>query len=267
MAGQDAQASTAYERAPEDFENARCRGLLGRGDGSDLHLTVPWYPCARRYSRRELLADATLHFSGSLFSALAAPALLWRSAAMGDEAAKSAGLAVYCVGLCAVLNFSSLFTCLAWKEPWFPYLQFLDMVGINLMIAGSYTPYCLQSQCLVMLCVVWVLAFFGIAWQVANFGIPAAKRYKVDVWIFLLMGWLVVGFGTEVCQYISPHAVKLSIAFGIIYSVGAGFNVLERLEFHKSIWHAAVLVATMITYHVCYYEFAGGLALGTRYEQ
>jgi len=236
------------------------KGLLSDSDANEY---VPWYPCARKYSRRELMADALVLVCGSLFSAVAVPALLVRSVASGNEPLKQVGLAVYCLGLAAMLNFSAAFNRFCWCERWFPVLQLCDMVGIYLMVAGCYTPACFQSHCLVLFGTVWSLAATGVFWQVFNFGVPSAKRYPVDIILFLVMGWVVVIFRHQVSPYVSDWAVHHVLAFGVIFTVGAGFNSWESLRYHKAIWHMCVLVATILTYLVAYREFAEGLPLGT----
>lgn len=244
-----------------DINHAELKGLLTNSHGNDC---IPWYPCARKYSQRELLADAVVLALGSIFSILATPLLLWHAMMHGGEALKQVGLGVYCMGLCSMLNCSLMFNRYCWREDWFSHLQFFDMVGIYFMVAGCYTPACFQSYCFLLFATTWSLAAVGVLWQGCNFGVPSAKRYPVDITLFLIMGWVIVVFRHQVTPYVSSWAGRHVLSFGIIFTIGAGFNMWESLEFHKAIWHVCVLVGTILTYIVAYREFADGLPLGTK---
>jgi len=221
-----------------------------------------WYPMARKYSRRELVADYMVLVTGSLFAFVASIMLLWRSIVSGDEGRKIVGLAVYCFGLLSTMNASLAFNRLVWKDGWFPILLFGDTVSINLMIAGCYTPICLQAGCISMLCTTWCLAFVGIVVQLIYYGVPPAQRYPFDGLLFALMGWVIVPFWGHISPYLSHWAKHLIVTFGLIYTIGAVINRWESLEFHKSIWHICVVVASFIYFMIVFQDFAGGPMLG-----
>merc|ERR1719231_2140108 len=162
------------------------------------------------------------------------------------------------------MTFSLLFNTLAWNERWFPLVQALDMAGIYLMIAGTYTPVVVQSECWTLLIIVWSLVFAGLLWQLVSFGVPIKHRAcRLDIALFLLMGWSLIPFFGRVTSYLSAWSCKIIVTLGIIYTVGAYFNSWQELHYHKPIWHSAVLVATSLTYVVAYCEIAGGPPIGT----
>jgi hemolysin III len=47
----------------------------------------------------------------------------------------------------------------------------------------------------------------------------------------------------------------LLMAGGIVYSAGIVFYVIERIPYHKAIWHAAVLVAAVLQFSAIALEF------------
>lgn len=237
--------------------------VLTANDGDFLQ----WYPEGRKYSKQELLADATVNTIGVVLSFIGAPILIWHSRRKGDEALKTEALCVYCLGLCCMTTFSLLFNSLAWNERWFPLLQALDMAGIYMMIAGTYTPVVIQSECWTLLIIVWSLVAAGLLWQVLNYGVPIKHRaYPLDIVLFMLIGWSLLPFYGRVTAYLSSWSCWVIVTLGVIYTVGACFNAWQELPYHKAIWHSAVLVATSLTYVIAYVEIAGGLTIGTEWE-
>jgi hemolysin III len=77
----------------------------------------------------------------------------------------------------------------------------------------------------------------------------APDRLKLAaVALALAMGWAgLVGGGALFAVLSTPVIVLITIG-GILYTVGVGFCLLERLPFHYTIWHACVLVASAVFY-------------------
>lgn len=223
---------------------------------------IPWYPEVRRYSRRELFADHVVLLAGSCFSAVGAPMLMWKSIQAHDEPHKQAALLAYSVGLCTMLNASLAFNRGAWSRSWFNFLLFADKLGINLMVAGCYSPICLQSGCIHLLVIEWTLAVVGVMWQWCQYGVPMRQRPPVDYFLFLGMGWAIVPYWDQVTMHLSLKARHYIVTFGLTYTLGTIFNRWESLEFHKFFWHACVLGATALTYWVAFFEVAAGHKLG-----
>eukprot|EP00927_Polykrikos_kofoidii_P019716 TRINITY_DN19239_c0_g1_i1.p1 TRINITY_DN19239_c0_g1~~TRINITY_DN19239_c0_g1_i1.p1 ORF type:complete len:256 (+),score=15.90 TRINITY_DN19239_c0_g1_i1:216-983(+) len=200
-----------------EARNVGCMVLDGSGPDC-----VDWYPNARKYRRSEILADALVLLVGCCFSVVASPLLVHKSVSRGDEDLKIAGLAVYVICMSAMLNLSFLFNTLAWNEKLFSTLQFLDMCGIYLMFAGTYTPLCLQSNCMLLLKIQWSLVFVGVAWQVWNFGVPDRLRYPVDLFILLPMCWSVMCFRDDVFPYLSTWGVQVVVGSLILVTMSEG---------------------------------------------
>lgn len=223
---------------------------------------IPWYPEARKYSTQEILLDTIVNAVGVAASALGAAFLLWRSLSSGDEWQKTMGLGVYSFGIMGMMNASFCFNRYPWREDWFDLLFFMDTSAINIMIASCYTPMAIQARCFKLLTTVWCLALFGIFWQCVQFGIHHKKRYKVELVLFLTMGWLIVAFRHDITPYFHPWCSHVAICFGVLYSGGAIINAWEALPYHKPIWHLCVLIATTLTYTVAYIEIAAGVPMG-----
>jgi hemolysin III len=116
-----------------------------------------------------------------------------------------------------------------------------DHSSIYLLIAGTYTPFCLGP---LRGPVGWTL--FGIIWGLALVGIlREIFRPRRGTWfstaIYLLMGWLVVIFLYPLVKSISTTTLVLVLAGGILYSLGVVFYRWHGLRFHHAIWHVFVV--------------------------
>jgi hemolysin III len=127
-------------------------------------------------------------------------------------------------------------------------LRKLDHSAIYLLIAGSYTPFCLLAFDGFfrwgMLAIVWTFAIVGIIVKLFYMGAP---RW-VSAVIYLLMGWLSVFAAGEMLTALPAFSLMWMIVGGVIYSLGAVvyatkiFNFVPgKFGFHE-IWHIFVLL-------------------------
>lgn len=126
---------------------------------------------------------------------------------------------------------------LKWKK------RFLaaDHASIYLLIAGTYTPFCLGPM---RGAAGWSL--FGIIWALAVIGIlREIIRPKRGTWfstgIYLAMGWLVVGFLFPLVKALSTYGLTMLILGGALYSIGVLFYKWHSLKYHHAVWHLFVV--------------------------
>lgn len=126
--------------------------------------------------------------------------------------------------------------------------QKLDHTSIYLLIAGSYTPYCLLSLRefggpLVLL-TIWILAIFGILID----ALSSKRREILQVGIYLVMGWFAVfKYNAILATVPFPGVVWLTIG-GVFYTLGIIFYILDHkgmLKHSHGIWHLFVLIASI----------------------
>ena len=126
----------------------------------------------------------------------------------------------------------------------------LDHSMIFVLIAGSYTPFCLIA---LHGYVGWIL--FGVIWGLVIVGLFVklywlhAPRW-ISTGIYLLMGWIAVIVFSPLSQALTPSGFFWLITGGLFYSVGAVIYALKRpnpfpniFGFHE-IWHLFVLAGT-----------------------
>lgn len=116
-----------------------------------------------------------------------------------------------------------------------------DHSSIYLLIAGTYTPFCLGPM---RGPAGWTL--FGIIWGLALAGILREILHpRRGTWfstaIYLLMGWLVLAFLYPLVKALTPAAVLLLLLGGVLYSIGVIFYRWHSLKYHHAIWHTFVV--------------------------
>lgn len=136
----------------------------------------------------------------------------------------------------------------------------LDHAFIYILIAGTFTPFCL-----VLMGDLWGITIFVTIWILASIGIAAI--FFRSFWkffprwaytgLYLLMGWI----GAVLIYPIREHhaAVTLLLIGGIFYTIGAVIyarkkpNISKAVGFHE-LFHFFVLAGT-IAHFYCIYRY------------
>lgn len=132
-------------------------------------------------------------------------------------------------------------------------MRILDHCTIFLLIAGTYTPFTLVS---LRQGAGWPL--FGIIWGTAILGIVLnaidVERFeKLSMVCYLTMGWAIVFTIRPLLRAISAGGIKLLIAGGIAYTVGAViYGLGSRKRYMHSIWHFFVLAGSILHFFTIY---------------
>ena len=120
-------------------------------------------------------------------------------------------------------------------------LQQMDHAAIFVLIAGSYSVFCLSQFYETIgprLCIeVWSLAAVGILAQI----IWGRKAHTFAQVLYLLMGWLVISHFHEVVATFTPAEFWLLLSGGLAYTVGFVFYALQKFPWMHPTWHFFVL--------------------------
>ncbi|MOA09113.1 hemolysin-III related [compost metagenome] len=128
-------------------------------------------------------------------------------------------------------------------------LRKLDHLSIYLLIAGSYTPFCLLT-----LQGPWGWALFGTVWGMALVGMlqelkPRSEARVLSLVIYALMGWIAVVAVEPLIASLGPAGFGWLLAGGICYTVGIVFFVFdERFRHWHGIWHLCVIGGSTLHY-------------------
>ena len=190
--------------------------------------------------------NAVSHLVGTVM-ALAGAIVLVVLAAIGGDPWKVVSVAIYGVTLLAMYSSSTLYHSVRGRAK--DFLRKMDHQSIYLLIAGSYTPFCL-----VTLRGPWGWSLFGVVWGLAVIGSLQEFRQKNDarilsVVIYLLMGWVALVALVPLVHALGRAGLAWVAAGGLFYTVGIVFYVLyTRLTHAHGVWHLFVLAGSAAHY-------------------
>jgi hemolysin III len=169
-------------------------------------------------------------------------------AALAPSARGLAAANVYGASLFALFAVSALYHRPTWRPRARLWLRRLDHSAIFLLVAGTYTPFCLVlggTRGDALLAVAWGGAALGILQSVL--WVRAPKPLVAIVYV--LLGWVILPAMPALAARLGPGAVALLGAGGITYSLGAVVYAARRPDpfprvfgYHE-VFHALVVVA------------------------
>ena len=205
----------------------------------------------RLYSRHEHLADTIIHVLGVLFAINASLWLLWNVTGLSVLIT----VTIYCVGLLAMTGFSAAYNIMPSYRPSKTILRRLDHAAIFIMIAATYTPLAVNRlaapSSTIILAIIWAAATFGVVMKLVF-----PRRFEIaSIALYLVMGWMVVTVIHPLSVSLASVDFWLIVAGGLVYSTGVIFYVMERIPYHKAIWHGFVLAAAALQFSGIWGEF------------
>ena len=163
-------------------------------------------------------------------------------------------VALYSITAIMLFSVSAIYHRVPWvaskKKMW----RRWDHANINLLIAGSYTPFAValldSRDRTILLSVVWIGALFGVALRV--FWVTAPRWLYVAN--YLVLGWVAVIYTPQLYEKGGLLVLLPILIGGLLYSVGAIFYALKLpgrnakyFGFHE-LFHIFVLAAWISQY-------------------
>ena len=129
-------------------------------------------------------------------------------------------------------------------------LRIFDHASIYVLIAGTYTPFCLvtlpEKTGLIVFAVVWVFALLGISIKLFFTG-----RFSVfSTLMYLFMGWMMVFIIKPLYQNLPIEGLYWLFSGGLAYTLGAILYSIKRIPYNHAIFHILVLIG-------CFCHFMG----------
>lgn len=188
--------------------------------------------------------NAWTHLVGALLACLGA---IWLQvlAALGGSLAEMVSVAIYGISLVLLYSISTLYHSLRGRAK--VIMRKLDHLSIYLLIAGSYTPFCL-----VTLAGPWGWTLFGVVWSLALLGMlqeikPRSEARVLSLVIYAVMGWIVLVAVKPLLAALGGAGFAWLLAGGICYTVGIVFFVFdERFRHWHGIWHLFVMGGSLL---------------------
>jgi hemolysin III len=185
------------------------------------------------------------HLGGAIVAFICATALIF--AGWGGTA-KNISLIVYALSVVILFSASAVYHLANVKPSILEVLRKVDHSAIYLLIAGTYTPICVNAFTGFfrwgLLTIIWVIAISGILVKVFYMNAP---RW-VNAGGYVLMGWLCISAASQMFTTLSHAALAWLIIGGLIYTFGAvgySFKLFNfapgKFGFHE-VWHIFVLL-------------------------
>ncbi len=198
------------------------------------------------YRLGDILANAITHGIGAAL-AIAGTIYLIAAAAARGSVVQLASCSVFAGTLVLVYLCSTLYHSLVRTRARHVF-HILDHSAIYLLIAGTYTPFCLVT---LHGPVGWTL--FGVEWSLAVAGV-IFKSFAVDRFalasalVYLAQGWFVVVAVVPLLHSLGGHGILWLGAGGLAYTLGIIFFALDRLRYFHALWHLFVLAGSFAHY-------------------
>ncbi len=188
--------------------------------------------------------NAWTHLIGALL-ALTGAVWLLVLALTGGDGWKVFSVAVYGTTLVMLYSISTIYHSIRGRAK--SILRKLDHLSIYLLIAGSYTPFCLIS-----LRGPWGWSLFGVVWALALIGMlqeikPRSEARVMSLVIYALMGWIVLVAIKPLLENLGLPGFLWLAGGGIFYTVGIIFFAFDQRFLHwHGIWHLFVIAGSLM---------------------
>lgn len=192
----------------------------------------------KKYSLGEEIFSSVAHGVGALL-AIAATVLVIVMAAIHKNVPGVVGGAIYGGTMIVLYTMSTLYHSLT-NPTAKKVFRVIDHCSIFLLIAGTYTPYCLCTLWgnggLGILIAIWVCAILGIVLNAI-----ALERFKTLSLVFYVVMGLAIIFKLPTLITLMPTGglVFMCVA-GLVYILGIIFYLM-RIKYMHAIWHLFVL--------------------------
>ena len=190
--------------------------------------------------------NAWSHLVGDVLSVVGTVILIVMAAMTGDPW-KIVSVSIFGATLILLYSASTLYHSVRGRAK--EILQKLDHFSIYLLIAGTYTPFCL-----VTLRGAWGWAMFGIVWGLALVGIlqeikPRSEARILSLVIYAVMGWVIVIAVKPLLDNIDTAGFVWLVTGGLLYTFGIVFYAFDtRFRHWHGIWHLFVISGSLAHY-------------------
>lgn len=196
-------------------------------------------------TKREEIANSITHGIGALM-AIAALIILTVFSILKGTTWHVVSFSVFGATLVTLYTASTLYHSLTNEKVKVLFRKF-DHMSIYLLIAGTYTPFCLT---VLNNWIGWTL--FGIVWGSAILGIVlksffTGKKELLSTILYVVMGWVALLAIKPLFDSVTLTTFVLLMAGGVFYTAGTYFFVKDRIKYFHSIWHLFVLAGS--TFH------------------
>lgn len=200
------------------------------------------------------------HLGGAILSFVGLIALVIKASMVTGSPISIAAVIIFGVSMILLYSASATYHMVIAKDKIIGILRRLDHSMIYVLIAGSYTPFCLislsGSNGWILFVIVIMLAVSGIVFKMVWFHCP--RWLSTSLYIF--MGWLAIFIFSPLAESLSLVGLFLLVGGGVLYTIGGiiyglkpKFLQFKYMGFHE-IFHIFILLGSL-AHFLCVYLF------------
>ena len=205
-------------------------------DSSDSSKPRPKTAAVPHYTVGEEIMNSVTHGVGCLLGIAGLVLLIVFAALRGGGPAHMAAAIVYGVSIILEYLASTLYHAIQPARAKRVF-RIIDHSCIYLLIAGSYTPFCLITLAndggAVLFFAVWAIAIIGIA-------LECFLRERQPHWVS--------GLVYELVALLNPVALALLAVGGVCYTAGVPFYIAKNVRYLHSVFHLWVLAGSIFQF-------------------
>ena len=200
----------------------------------------------KRYSTGEEIFNSVSHGVTALAAVIGTSVMVTLASCFGTTKAVVTCL-IYGITMIIMFTMSTLYHAFPMAKVK-ALFRIFDHTSIPLLIAGTYTPFCLivldgNPKGKMVIAIVWACAALAIALNVINLD----KFEKYTLWIYVIMGWAALLAIKDIVRALPQNGFYLLLAGGIAYTVGIIFYKIKKKYMH-CVWHVFVSLGSILHY-------------------
>lgn len=200
------------------------------------------------------------HLAGAFLSFVALLAMVIKASSQTSSPLAIAAVIIFGVSMILLYSASATYHMVIAKDKVIAFLRRLDHSMIFVLIAGTYTPFCIISlngvTGWVLFAIITTAAVAGVLFKMIWFNCP---RW-ISTMIYIAMGWMIVFVSSPLSQVINSTGLFLLILGGIFYTIGGviygskpNFLKSKYMGFHE-IFHIFILLGSL-AHFLCVYLY------------
>ena len=199
----------------------------------------------KRYTIGEEIFNSVSHGVSALAAVVGCTVMVTLSACLGNRKAVLCSL-VFGLSLVTMYTMSTLYHAFPFEKVKRIFRVF-DHSSIPLLIAGSYTPFCVialgeSPKGSIVTAVVWRCATVAILLNVINLD----RFEKLNLVLYIFMGWAVLFALKDIVAAQPGPGFILLAAGGLAYTVGIIFYKMTKIRYMHSVWHLFVSAGSLL---------------------
>ncbi|WP_317316032.1 PAQR family membrane homeostasis protein TrhA [Peptostreptococcus russellii] len=134
----------------------------------------------------------------------------------------------------------------ATKEKTVKMMKKLDHSMIYILIAGSYSPFCLyvlpRKVGIPVFTILWIIALVGITLKILWINMPRVLSTS----LYIGMGWVALFVIKDLYANLVPQAFFLLVLGGVLYTIGGVIYAIKKPNFKNWNFHDIFHIFTML---------------------